>query len=127
MAYIDGHTLAERLRAGRLSVGEAARLVRAVALALAKAHDGDVLHGDVKPANILINRRGEPMLTDFGLAHVGTPAYLPPEPLRGLPSGDLYSLGVVLSEAAPLADLAPELASICQRAMATDGAAPFRT
>ena len=125
MAYIDGHTLAERLRAGRLSVGEAARLVRAVALALAEAHEGGVLHGDVKPANILINRRGEPMLTDFGLAQFSTPAYLPPEPLRGLPAGDLYSLGVVLSEAAPPADLAPDLASISQRAMATDGAAPY--
>ncbi len=133
MAYIDGHTLAERLRAGRLSAGEATRLVRAVALALAEAHDGGVLHGDVKPANILINRRGEPILTDFGLAQFGTPAYIALDLMRGEAAGDIYSLGVVLFESLtgrlPSDDAAPELDpsldSICRRAMAKDFAAPY--
>jgi serine/threonine protein kinase/regulator of sirC expression with transglutaminase-like and TPR domain len=128
MAYIDGHTLAERLRSGRPSVGEATRLVRAVALALAEAHDGGVLHRDVKPANILINRRGEPILTDFGLARLGTPAYMAPEEVRDEPAGDVYSLGVVLYESLtgrlPFnempSEIDPRLESICQRAMATN-------
>jgi tetratricopeptide (TPR) repeat protein len=121
------------LRSGRLAVGEATRLARAVALALAEAHEGGVIHGDVKPANILINRRGEPILTDFGLAHVGTPTYMPPEPMRGEPAGDIFSLGVVLyesltgrlacDETAP--ELDPRLEAICQRAMAKDVAGRY--
>jgi tetratricopeptide (TPR) repeat protein len=133
MAYIDGHTLAERLRSGRPSVGETTRLVRAVALALAEAHDGGVLHRDVKPSNILINRRGEPILTDFGLARLGTPAYMPPEEMRDEPAGDVYSLGVVLYESLTgllasdetASKIDPRLDSICQRAMAKDVAARY--
>ncbi len=103
MAYIDGTTLAERLRLGRLPSAEAAALVRTLALALAEAHDSGVFHRDLKPSNILINRRGEPILTDFGAASLGTPAYLPPERVHGEadPDGraaDVYSLGVILYE-----------------------------
>ncbi len=134
MAYIDGTTLAERLRLGRLPAAEAATLVRTVALALAEAHDGGVIHRDVKPSNILINRRGEPILTDFSLSAVGTPAYLAPERIRGESledgrAGDIYSLGVVFYElltGSPLfedsADCAPDLdprfGAVCRTAAA---------
>ena len=103
MAYIDGTTLAERLRLGRLPAAEAAALVRTLALALEEAHDCGVFHRDLKPSNILINRRGEPILTDFGAASLGTPAYLPPERVRDGPdadgrAADVYGLGVILYE-----------------------------
>ena len=138
MAYVDGCSLAERLRVGRPSPTEAASLVRVVALALADAHDSGVIHGDVKPFNILLNRRGEPILTDFGVAAVGTPAYMAPERLRGEAAGheragDVYGLGVVLYEllsgrlpfdddpAPPSAHapgLDPRLDAICLKAIA---------
>ncbi len=128
MAYIDGHTLAERLRGGRLSVAEAARWARALALALAEAHECGVIHRDVKPSNILINRRGEAILTDFGLADFSTPVYTAPEAMRGGAAGDLYSLGVVhyesLTGRPPRDDtpseIDPRLEAIYQRATATD-------
>ena len=145
MAYIDGGSLAERLRVGRPSAAEGAALTRAVALALADAHDSGVIHGDVKPSNILLNRRGEPILTDFGAAAVGTPAYMAPERLRGEAAGreragDVYALGVVLYEllsgrlpcgddppppSAHASGLDPRLDAICLQAIAPDSADRF--
>lgn len=88
----------------------AATHVRDVALALAAAHDRDILHLDVKPANVLLDDAGRPWLGDFGIAEaIGstasmsgamlTPAYTPPERLRGeKPSKatDVYGLGATL-------------------------------
>lgn len=100
--------LAER---GRLAPGEVAAVAAPLADALASAHRRGIAHGDVKPANILFTRDGEPLLTDFGVARTlgqhtsdtvtGTAAYLAPELLEGaVPDvrADVYSLAVVCYE-----------------------------
>src|SRR6478672_11253662 len=70
MAYVDGDTLAQRVASrGPLSAGDATRVMREVAWALAYAHAQGVVHRDVKPANILLERGTErAMVTDFGIA-----------------------------------------------------------
>jgi serine/threonine protein kinase len=117
-SYIPGQTLARVLEEGPLDPWVAAGVAFGVAEALAHAHSRGVVHRDVKPANLLLDRRGAAYLMDFGLAHrrgaegprtsdesiVGTPAYMAPEQARGgastpLPANDQYSLGVVLYEA----------------------------
>ena len=116
-ALIEGRTLAACLAEKRLTPREAARMVRDLADALAHAHELGVIHRDVKPANIMLDAREQPLLMDFGLAQlgeseekltqdgtlIGTPAYMAPERVdRSLgeagPAGDQYSLGVVLYE-----------------------------
>lgn len=117
MDYIDGTSLETLLKSGPLvPPAQAAQIVRKIALALQEAHAAGVIHRDVKPSNILIDRRGEPVLTDFGLARrpeideseqtrpgewLGTPAYMAPEQFSGhaddvTPGCDIFSLGVVL-------------------------------
>jgi WD40 repeat protein/serine/threonine protein kinase/formylglycine-generating enzyme required for sulfatase activity len=119
MAYIEGRTLAEELRAGRtFQPREIAQITRKLALALGKAHSAGVVHRDLKPGNIMLDPDGEPILMDFGLAYreetdelrltksgmiVGSPAYMSPEQIDGDgakigPASDIYSLGVVLYE-----------------------------
>ncbi len=115
MAYIDGESLGVRLaREGAWPIDRTVRVLRDVADALAYAHARGVVHRDIKPDNILIDRAsGRPMVTDFGIARaaagetrltatgvaVGTPAYMSPEQAVGEREvdgrSDLYSLGVV--------------------------------
>jgi class 3 adenylate cyclase/predicted ATPase len=114
--YLDGPDLDQWLGNNRPAWPEAARIVAAVADALAHAHARLVVHRDVKPANILLTAEGTPVLVDFGLGLdeaqaggremgmvSGTPWYMSPEQVVGAAHRidgrtDVYSLGVVLYE-----------------------------
>ena len=121
MPLIAGEPLSERLRRdGPMPEAEAARLTALVARAVHEAHRAGVIHRDLKPGNVMLNERREPVVMDFGLARrfgpldprmtrpgelLGTPAYMPPEQIcggseAGGPTQDVYSLGVLLYEAA---------------------------
>ena len=115
MALVDGESLAERLaRESRLPAESARQILIAVADALAYANAQGVVHRDVKPDNIMLDRvTGRPMVTDFGIARaaagdsrltvtgvaIGTPAYMSPEQALGEREldgrSDIYSLGVI--------------------------------
>jgi len=116
MEYLPGGTLKGRIKQGPIPWGDAIRLLLPIAEALDFAHSQNMIHRDVKPSNILLTERGQPMLTDFGIAKildleetqdltgtgmgVGTPEYMAPEQWTGKASAlsDQYSLGVVLYE-----------------------------
>ena len=117
MEYVEGETLAVRLsRATRLAIEDALRIAREVAQALDAAWSRGIVHRDVKPANILLDRDGHVKVADFGLARpsehrdseasasgmvVGTPHYISPEQARGEATdfrSDVYSLGIVMFE-----------------------------
>ncbi len=113
MSYIDGETLSARVRReGPMLPSDAVRLLREVAWGLAYAAGRGVVHRDVKPDNIIIERAtGRAVITDFGIARtetasgltgvgqvVGTPLYMSPEQAAGEPvdaRSDIYSLGAV--------------------------------
>ncbi|MBM4036137.1 MAG: hypothetical protein FJ291_30760 [Planctomycetes bacterium] len=111
MEFIDGESLSVALlREGRITQDHVLDIMRQTASALAAAHEAGVVHRDIKPSNIMVNSRGEVRVTDFGLAKrlerdkditeagqsLGTPSYVAPELVSGLPvdgRADLYSLG----------------------------------
>lgn len=111
MEYMPGGSLDDLLAAGRLPAERAEDIFRGLASALRAAHDRGVVHGDVKPANVLLGANGEAKLADFGLARLrdeasrglrgiaGTPLYMAPEVLMGAglrAESDVWSAGVVL-------------------------------
>ncbi len=117
MEYIEGVSLAKKIRGEKISEEEAVRIVGRVARAIAHLHSKNIVHLDLKPSNILIDKNGEPYVTDFGLARglggsgvgkdteaiSGTPCYMAPEQARGDESEigtlcDVYGLGAVLYE-----------------------------
>ena len=117
MDFVAGENLAARLSRGPLAVDEAVRLLVRIAQAIHHLHSQGVIHRDIKPSNILLDERGEPFVTDFGLAKifdadsgqtrtgaiVGTPSYMSPEQAAGRnhlisPRSDVYSLGAMFYE-----------------------------
>ena len=117
MQWIEGQTLANALeKAGAFDDEATVNIGRKVASALDAAHRRKILHRDLKPQNILLDKDREPYVADFGLARLvgdaglsqvgvflGTPHYASPEQANLLPldeRSDLYSLGVILFEMA---------------------------
>lgn len=112
--FVDGEPLSVWSGGAPIPPAKAAALAVTLAEALHHAHSQGVVHRDVKPSNVLIDREGNPRLLDFGLARLdaadtltadgdllGTPAYMAPEIIAGATAdarADLYSLGVVLYE-----------------------------
>jgi tetratricopeptide (TPR) repeat protein len=126
MEYVEGRTLAEFIRQGPLPIDTVLRFASQLASALAHAHDRGVLHGDLKPLNIIVTPQGDAKILDFGLARRNDPAefdrqtletvssenrvglggtlpYMAPEQIEGGDASartDIWSLGVVLYEMA---------------------------
>ena len=112
MEYVEGQPLERMLDKGSIPFPRACAWIGDVASALSLAHRKGIIHGDVKPANILVSDEGRIKLTDFGMARLashdkkdtpllGTPAYWCPEQILGRPQdarSDIFSLGVVLYE-----------------------------
>ena len=118
MQFIEGGQLDEVVKQAPMSIRQAAELIAKVARTVHYAHEHGILHRDIKPGNILLDQKGEPHLTDFGLARLlesestvtrtlevlGTPSYMAPEQATGNnPAGarltsatDVYGLGAVL-------------------------------
>ncbi|HEY8091951.1 MAG TPA: serine/threonine-protein kinase, partial [Polyangiaceae bacterium] len=129
MELVEGTSLRRCLEAGRLSAADVSRFAKGIARALARAHEKGVVHRDLKPDNVMIDRDHEVKVLDFGLAKLrdeamatpssedeatetaltregailGTPGYMSPEQLLGRPAdarADIFSFGVVLYEMA---------------------------
>lgn len=120
MGYVEGNPLSAYVDEKKLlGPRQVAIVVRKVALALHEAHERGLVHRDLKPGNVMIDRRGEPVVMDFGLARPvecdadtrvtqdgrasGTVAYMPPEQFGGDesllgPATDIYALGVSMFE-----------------------------
>src|SRR5437660_460265 len=115
MKFVEGGQLDEAVRRTPMSIRQAAELIVKVARIVHYAHEHGILHRDIKPGNILLDQKGEPHLTDFGLARLvesessvtqtldvlGTPSYMAPEQAVGNNAAissvtDVYGLGAVL-------------------------------
>lgn len=114
MPLVEGRSLADQLQHGPLDAHAAVKLMRELCDAIGYAHRLGLLHLDLKPANVLLGERGEPLVADFGLARrldknggvdaqevSGTPSFMAPEQIlikqyRLTPATDIYALGAIL-------------------------------
>src|SRR6059058_2016086 len=115
MKFVEGGQLDEVVRRTLMSIRQAAELIAKIARTVHYAHEHGILHRDIKPGNVLLDQKGEPHLTDFGLARLvetestvtrtmevlGTPSYMAPEQAVGNNAAissvtDVYGLGAVL-------------------------------
>jgi len=115
MKFVEGGQLDEVVKRAPMSIRQAAELIAKVARTVHYAHEHGILHRDIKPGNILLDAKGEPLLTDFGLVRLveaestitrtrealGTPSYMAPEQAAGEQrklsnATDVYGLGAVL-------------------------------
>lgn len=148
MELVEGPTLADQLKKGKISIADTLRYGTQIADALAEAHAKGIVHRDLKPGNIMLARSGVKLL-DFGLAKqqtnpnetltssnvfVGTPAYMAPEQREGKAADcrtDIYALGLIFYEMAtgkragqgqtpPMGDLPAQLAHVIERCLAQD-------
>lgn len=144
MEYLAGDTLKARMESGRLPEPEAIGIALAVASALEAAHRRQIVHCDIKPANIFLTTRGDVKVLDFGIAKpqrdtsddatltgrqaaAGTRAFMSPEQARGEPldqRADIFSLGAVLN--AVTAKPGPALTRVIARMMHPDRSQRFR-
>ena len=115
MKFVDGQTITECVRQELYASNPAAEIVLKITRAIHYSHNQGILHRDLKPSNILLDRQGQPHITDFGLAKhatrnsdltqtgaiLGTPSYMAPEQAAGSRGdvglhSDIYSLGAML-------------------------------
>jgi serine/threonine protein kinase len=143
MEYVEGQPLERLLDKGSTPFPRACAWIADVAVALGVAHRKGIIHGDVKPANILVSDEGRIKLTDFGMARLssrdskdtpllGTPGYWCPEQILGKPQdgrSDIFSLGVVLYQM--ITGYRPfdadSLQGICARIMSSTPLPPSQT
>jgi serine/threonine protein kinase len=142
MEYVNGRTLQQVLAESPIPWPRACSWAADLATALGRAHHSGIIHGDVKPANIMITEDGEVKLSDFGIARfatqvsgsgriMGTPAYLAPEQIMGEPHStrsDLFSLGIVLYQM--LTGVPPfdgsSVAAVCAQILSADPVPPSK-
>ena len=115
MRYMTGGSLSDRIKSGGLTMEDAVQILSTIAPALDEAHSNGIVHRDIKPSNILFDKRGNPYVSDFGIAKlsqaqtgnvtgsaiIGTPAYMAPEQAQGTEvdgRADIYALGIILFE-----------------------------
>lgn len=114
MDFVDGTSLDKLIMSNRPGIREAVAMCRRIAETVHYAHENGIIHRDLKPGNIIVDLKGEPVITDFGLARnldsgmlsmsgdiIGTPSYMSPEQAQGKTTEvdirtDVYSIGAVL-------------------------------